>query len=242
MMFKTSRKLAAYTMVICVFIVTTTNSSLIFANTSFKNYQTTARNKTVVSVLNDAQQQQLTQWEHQLLGLGFTQEVDTRRIARLESAVFGKSTTQTPLPTIAERIVRLQKAIDSTQPKYPTSLIAAIEKQQDATVQQGETIVFDGQPSQNPPLNNADALPKLEKKLIGTIFVNDTVDNRLARLEQKVFGRVSSEDDAVNNQQRLDRLITVAEANPRGGVGDLKRDRFMQQVLPIILTSLLLVF
>ena len=200
------------------------------------------QNAPIVSVLNDAQQQQLTQWEQQLLGLSFAQEADTRRIGRLESAIFGKSTTQTPLPTIAERIARLQKAINSTQPKYPTSLISAIEKQNDATVQQGEIIVFDGQPSQNPPLNNADALPKLEKKLIGTVFVNDTVDNRLTRLEQKVFGRVASEDDAVNNQQRVDRLITVAEANPRGGVGDLKRDRFMQQVLPIILTSLLLVF
>jgi hypothetical protein len=194
-----------------------------------------------VSVLNDGQQQALTQWEQQLLGLTFIQEPDSRRVGRLEVAVFGKANTQQPTPSITQRISRLQAAIASTQPKYPTALISAIEKQQDATVRQGETIVFDGQRSKNPPLQNEEALPKLEKKLIGTVFTNDTLDNRLGRLEQKVFGRVATEDDAVNNQQRLDRLVAVADANPKGGVGDLNRDRFMQQALPIILTSLLFV-
>jgi hypothetical protein len=194
-----------------------------------------------VSVLNDNQQQELTQWEQQLLGLTFIQEPYSRRVGRLEVAVFGKPSTQQPLPSIAERIGWLQRAIASTQPKYPTALISAIEKQQDATVRQGETVVFDGQRSKNPPLQNEEALPKLEKKLIGTVFTNDTTDNRLGRLEQKVFGRVASDEDAVNNQQRLDRLVAVADANPKGGVGDLNRDRFMQQALPIILTSLLFI-
>ncbi len=194
-----------------------------------------------VSVLNDGQQQALTQWEQHLLGLTFIQEPDSRRVGRLEVAVFGKAKTQQPTPSISERITRLQVAMGSTQPKYPTALISAIEKRQDGTVRQGETIVFDGQRSKNPPLQNEDALPKLEKKLIGTVFTNDTTDNRLGRLEQKMFGRVASEDDAVNNQQRLDRLVAVADANPKGGVNDLKRDRFMQQALPIILTSLLFV-
>ena len=102
--------------------------------------------------------------------------------------------------------------------------------------------MFDGQHSKNPPLQNQEALDKLEKKLLGTVFVNDTVDNRLRRLEVKLFGADASQgEEVVSNQQRLDRLVAVAEANPRGGIQDLKRDRFLQEALPIILTSLLLV-
>ena len=118
-----------------------------------------------VSVLNDNQQQALTQWEQHLLGLTFIQEPDSRRVGRLEVAVFGKAKTQQPTPSISERITRLQVAMGSTQPKYPTALISAIEKRQDGTVRQGETIVFDGQRSKNPPLQNEEALPKLEKNL-----------------------------------------------------------------------------
>jgi hypothetical protein len=200
------------------------------------------QSKAFESALNDVQQQQLSQWEQQLLGLNFIQEADARRVGRLEFAVFGRDTRVKPTPSLTQRIGRLQAAMVSTQPKYPTSLISAMEKRQDATVQQGDAIVFDGRHSKNPPLQNQEALPNLEKKLIGTVFTNDTMENRLRRLELKVFGSVANqEEQAVSDQQRLDRLIAVADANPRGGVGDLKRDRFLQQALPIILTSLLFI-
>lgn len=197
----------------------------------------------VESVLTDQQQQRLTQWEQQLLGLTFIQEADARRIGRVEYAVFGAGIRgKTANLSYTQRIENLTNAIATTQPKYPTKLITALEQQQDKRVAPGDEIVFDGQPSKNPPLQNQEALDKLEKKLLGTAFVNDTVDNRLRRLEVKVFGADASQgDEAVSNQQRLDRLVAVAEANPRGGIQDLKLDRFLQEALPIILTSLLLV-
>jgi hypothetical protein len=195
------------------------------------------------SAFSESQQQQVTQWEQQLLGLSFIQEPDAKRIARLEAATLGKNAVakNKGLP-LAQRINQLAQEMASLQPKYPNQLIASVEQQQDHTVRKNEEIVFDGQASKNPPLQDAEGLAKLEKKLVGTVFTNDTTDNRLRRLELKVFGATATETQAdATSQQRLDRLIAVTDANPRGGVGDLKRDRFLQEALPINLTSILLI-
>ncbi len=56
-------------------------------------------------------------------------------------------------------------------------------------------------------------LYELEKKLLGTVYITEPVDNRLARLEKFVFNKSS---DSYSTEERLQRLCAYTDARESG--------------------------
>lgn len=132
--------------------------------------------------------------EAQIFGVFYPQENIYKRLDRLETKIFG-TPTNAPL---SDRVDRLRNSVLGEDSPPPDEYIPQ-EQLFDQTFSQMP------QSSEEYPF----VLYELEKKLLGSVYINEPVEYRLSRLEMSVFGQAS---DSYPPDERLQRLCAYADA------------------------------
>jgi hypothetical protein len=181
--------------------------------------------------LTPQQLQSLTQWEQQWLTLTFEAQPPEQRLARLETAVFGKAN-----PTQSTLLLRFNKLKGVV--RQLEGVDASTTAQANEAAQHAAASAYQGSPLT--PVE-AEKVAFLEQKLFATTFPKEGANPRLSRLETKIFGQPAPA--TTENAERVERLQMVLAGDPAAGrrqpVGGVGGGR-MGVWLPILLTTLLI--
>ena len=181
--------------------------------------------------LTPQQLQLLTQWEQQWLTLTFEAQPPEQRLARLETAVFGKAN-----PTQSTLLLRFSKLKGVV--RQLEGVDASTTAQANEAAQSAAAGTYQGSPLT--PVE-AEKVAFLEQKFFATTYPKEGANPRLSRLETKIFGQ--SAPAATENAERVERLQVVLAGDPAAGrrqpVGGVGGGR-MGIWLPILLTTLLI--
>jgi hypothetical protein len=156
--------------------------------------------------------------ENKLFQHPYAKDDGEKRLARLETAIFGEPKKG----STAERITALTQAVPTTDAPEPTAHNQSSGENQSSSRSSRETASSRGQdsdestPGSEP--GNYPAVTAIEKKVLGRTYENDPVNQRLARLENQQFKKVSSSTDL---SERVDALkqstgIDIARQAPAG--------------------------
>lgn len=134
--------------------------------------------------------------ETKVLGAAYPQENIYTRLDRLEYTIFGAA-TKAPL---SDRVDRLRSTVLAETPQ-------AAEPQKGYTASTMPSYFYSQ--TQQSSQEQSIILYELEKKLLGTVYINEPTEVRVSRLERIVF-QASSDNYPV--EERLQRLCAYADA------------------------------
>ena len=132
--------------------------------------------------------------EARVLGSIYPKENIYQRLNRLETRVFGNITNA----SLSDRVDKLKDTVLGVKPE-------PVEEYSQPDIM--PNLMF----SENPqsPEEYKIILYELEKKLLGSVYITEPMDTRVARLENRVFSQSS---DSYPIDERLQRLCAYADA------------------------------
>lgn len=153
-----------------------------------------------------SEDQQISALEDKLFEHHYAHEDEATRLTRLEKFVFGDAQSG----SIPSRLSRVENSIAENSPKVPETTASQPSPQVASSPGSGSQRTVSDQ-TQNAPASAAfdySSYPRvtaIEKQLLGTTYVHDSLSDRVARLELKAFGKASTSDDLGDRVDALDR-------------------------------------
>ena len=139
-------------------------------------------------------------YEKKLFERTFDGETNGRRLDRLETFIFGATSTG----SIAARIAKIAQVVPLTTPP-PTKTIAP------PGASQSQTVAPAAEPALDSP-GNYPHITALEAKILGDTYTDQPLTTRLSRLETKVFGAPSKSRDFEERTDAIDRYERARRA------------------------------
>lgn len=134
------------------------------------------------------------QMELKIFGAAYPQDNIYNRLNRLEKRVFGTVSNA----HLSARVDKLREyVLNEHIPKVVNSSVSP------------NTRVYRGTQSLDTSQEQSLIVYELEKKLLGSVYINEPINTRLSRLENYVF---ASSSDNYPTEERLQRLIAYSDA------------------------------